>query len=454
MGPQFEWQDSYNTGVEAIDKEHQRLFKIINRLYVYRDEEKDAQWVCQEGIKFFKGHALSHFADEEAYMASIRYEGLERHRRIHHDFSKNMLPALEHELEQTDYAPEAVDHFLGVCAGWLIGHTITEDLSITGQGLRKWENLLSDTETTAIQKVITQLAFTMFHLESTLVSDSYSGERFGRGIYYRLVYKTGRAGQRQEVLMVFEEKLLIGTVGKVLGIETNKLDTLLLHASRYTARQFAAQVLKQFPSMEQCELEEESFLTYEEFQQIFEKQTVQVSLLLNSGAGYFSFCLIAPHLLERGIGMPIQAETAMTEVEKYLTEREVQATAAAKPKILIVDDSLVVQQSISNLLREDYEVSAANSGIAAIRAITLNPPDLVLLDYEMPVCDGRQTLEMLRSEQAFNNVPVMFLTSKSSPESVRQVMSLRPAGYLLKSFKPEEIKKRIDAFFEKQKQQK
>ena len=89
--------------------------------------------------------------------------------------------------------------------------------------------------------------------------------------------------------------------------------------------------------------------------------------------------------------------------------------------------------------------------MAAIRAITLNRPDLILLDYEMPVCDGRQTLEMLRSEKEFEDIPVIFLTGRRDPESMIKVMPLKPAGYLLKNSKPAEIKKEIDHFFEKKK---
>ena len=120
MDTQFEWQEEYRIGVDIIDREHQRLFRIINKLFAFKEEEKDTQWTCQEGIKYFKGHAMKHFADEEAYMASINYEGLEEHQRIHRNFRENTLPALEQELEQTDYAPDAVEHFLGVCAGWLM----------------------------------------------------------------------------------------------------------------------------------------------------------------------------------------------------------------------------------------------------------------------------------------------------------------------------------------------
>lgn len=65
MDAQFEWQEEFFIGVEAIDKEHQRLFKIINKLFRMKEEEKNNQWACQEGIKFFKGHAVKHFADEE-----------------------------------------------------------------------------------------------------------------------------------------------------------------------------------------------------------------------------------------------------------------------------------------------------------------------------------------------------------------------------------------------------
>ena len=299
MDGRFEWREEYSVGVEDIDKEHQRLFQIINKLFAFREEEKDSQWLGQEGIKYFKGHAMKHFADEESYMESIGHPELERHRAIHQGFRENTLPALEQELERTGYAPDAVNHFLGVCAGWLIGHTLTEDLSITGKHMRKWENLLPGEELTAMKKVIIQLVFDMFRLESQLISDAYGGEKFGRGVYYRLVYGTGKGEKKQEILLVFEENLLVNTVGKALGLQTNKLDSMLVHAARYTARQFVGRIMEHFPEMDAYTLQGENLLSYEQFQKIIEKETPQVSLLFNTGgAGYFAYCAIAPHLLE------------------------------------------------------------------------------------------------------------------------------------------------------------
>ncbi len=111
---------------------------------------------------------------------------------------------------------------------------------------------------------------------------------------------------------------------------------------------------------------------------------------------------------------------------------EKEEQAHPKPKILVVDDSATIRQGMRDLLGEDYEVALAESGIAAIRTMTLNQPDLVLLDYEMPVCDGKQTLEMLRSAKEFANIPVIFLTAVNDRANIEAVLTLKPAGYFLK----------------------
>ncbi len=444
MESQLVWRDEYNIGVDILDKEHQRLFKIINKLFAFSDEEKKSRWACQEGIKYFKDHAMKHFAEEEKYMRSVHYEGLEMHRHLHQSFRKNTLPALEAELERSDYSADSVDHFLGVCAGWLIGHTLTEDRAIVGEGVSKWVDLLPEEEREALKKVIIQLVYDMFHLESHVVSETYSGEKFGKGVYYRLVYGAGQE-ERCEIFLVFEEKLLINTVGKALGIETGKLDTMLINTARYTAQQFVGRIMEHLPDMDGYELKEENLLTYEQFRNVFEKESLQVSLLIDTGEGYFSYCAIAPHLLEKGVAVPIGAENAVAEIEKYLTQKREEPV---KRKILVVDDSLTIRQGMKLLLEEDYEVAMVDSGVAAIRCIILDRPDLVLLDYEMPVCNGKQVLEMLRSENVFEGLPVIFLTGRTDPETVRNLIAMRPDGYLAKYLKPEEVKKKIDIFFE------
>lgn len=442
MGKQLVWQDRFNIGVEVIDKEHKKLFSIMNKLLAFTEEESKSQWVCEEGIKYFKGHAMKHFTEEEVYMASINYKGFETHRRIHDNFRKKTLPELEKELKQTRYAPDSVKHFLGVCAGWLIGHTLTEDHAITGKTLSKWNNLLPEEEQTAMKLTLSSLMYDLFHLKAEVISEHYGGEKFGKGIYYRLVYEN-QEGKAWEVLLVFEEKLILNTVGKMMDTKSDRVNVMLMNATRYTSQQFVSRMGEHFPSLNLYEIKQENLLTYDQFQKVFSGKDPKCSFLFHTGgSGYFAYCMFALQPEGEEIGSSIKAENAMVEIEKYLKNNK----ESNKKRILVVDDSAVVLHMMKELLEEDYQVTLAKSGLSAIRCITLDKPDLILLDYEMPVCDGKQVLEMIRSEREFTDIPVFFLTGNVDKERIEKVLALRPSGYLLKSLQPREIKKIIQDF--------
>ncbi len=123
-------------------------------------------------------------------------------------------------------------------------------------------------------------------------------------------------------------------------------------------------------------------------------------------------------------------------------------------KILIVDDDGTMLRTIDTWLSDKYEVFMANSGMAAITLLAKRKVDLILLDYEMPITNGPQVLEMLKSDTSTESIPVMFLTNKSDKESVMNVLNLKPEKYLLKTMPREELLANIDEFFEKQKAKK
>lgn len=451
MGNQLVWNNRYDIGVDIIDKEHRKLFRILNKLFDIGQKEEKSRWVCQEAVKYFKDHAIQHFQDEEDYMTSIDYAGFQMHKRIHDDFRKITLPALEKELEQTDYSENAVDHFLGVCAGWLIGHTLTEDQAIvSGESIKQWENLMPEEEQAAMGQAIISQLYGMFQLDSRLISNCYGGEKFGEGIYYRLIYNT-KEKKRWEFLLVLEERLIVKTIGSVMESKSKTINVMIMNVARYTARQFVEHIKEHFPSLAEADVKEEQLLTYDQFQKVFEKHSPQFSLLFDTGKGYFAYCMtVGEDLQNDGVGSAI-TENAMAEVEKYLNQNKAEKAALSKKKkILIVDDSDFMLEVLQKLLGEDYEVLTATSGLSAFRSITLDRPDLVLLDYEMPVCKGNQILEMIRSEKDFADIPVIFLTSKVDRESVEKVVELKPQGYLSKSLSPDLVKKEIDQFFEKQ----
>ena len=147
----------------------------------------------------------------------------------------NIKPVLPNQLIFHFFPPSTqysnYSHFLGVCAGWLIGHTLIEDHAITGKSVSKWRNLLPEDEQSALSQVIVNLVYDLFQLNSKVISRSYGGEKFGDGIYYRLVYATQK-GENWEIVLAFEKKLLVSTVGSILGAKSDSMDDMLMNAVR------------------------------------------------------------------------------------------------------------------------------------------------------------------------------------------------------------------------------
>ncbi len=156
---------------------------------------------------------------------------------------------------------------------------------------------------------------------------------------------------------------------------------------------------------------------------------------------------LSGHMVRQFFERPVDVNALVVAVGDYIEKFGVNH----KKKILVVDDSGAMLRNVKGWLEDRYQVILANSGTMAIKYLATNRPDLVLLDYEMPVIDGKQVLQMIRSETEFADVPVIFLTSKDDRDSVMQVMALKPEGYLLKTMAPAKIIAEVDAFFERQK---
>ncbi len=132
------------------------------------------------------------------------------------------------------------------------------------------------------------------------------------------------------------------------------------------------------------------------------------------------------------------------EMEQSFEEME-------KKSILVVDDDVVFLKMMKEWLSDNYRVAIANSGMRAITYLANNRPDLILLDYEMPVTDGPQVLKMIRDDSSTHDIPVIFLTGKGDRNSVMSVVKLKPDGYLLKTSSSIDLLKEIKDFFDKRK---
>ena len=80
----------------------------------------------------------------------------------------------------------------------------------------------------------------------------------------------------------------------------------------------------------------------------------------------------------------------------------------------------------------------------AFIAMGKKKPDLILLDYEMPEMNGKQVLEKIREQEEYADVPVVFLTSMDSRETVIELLALQPAGYILKPVESQVLLDRLE----------
>ena len=111
-------------------------------------------------------------------------------------------------------------------------------------------------------------------------------------------------------------------------------------------------------------------------------------------------------------------------------------------KILVVDDSELVLAMASDALRAaGYEVFTATNGIEANSYIysTANKPDLVILDIMMPLLDGNKKAKILKQQNHSQDIPIVFISSKSEAELVNLVKEAGADGYICKPFTPQSI---------------
>ena len=117
--------------------------------------------------------------------------------------------------------------------------------------------------------------------------------------------------------------------------------------------------------------------------------------------------------------------------------------SSQKRHILIVDDNSMILRNIKAILNDYFEVSVAPSGKHAFKAIDLNKPDLILLDYEMPEMNGKEVFIKLSDDENLKDIPVVFLTGIDSKQRVMDLLALKPAGYILKPVNPNELIEKI-----------
>jgi two-component system sensor histidine kinase/response regulator len=115
-----------------------------------------------------------------------------------------------------------------------------------------------------------------------------------------------------------------------------------------------------------------------------------------------------------------------------------------RPSVLIVDDS---QANLAHLARildaQGLEPRRFTRGRPALASAQVDPPDVILLDIEMPEMDGFAVCESLKANERLSKIPVIFISGLSDTHGIVQAFSLGGADYVTKPFQDEEVTARV-----------
>ena len=119
----------------------------------------------------------------------------------------------------------------------------------------------------------------------------------------------------------------------------------------------------------------------------------------------------------------------------------------ARHRVLIVED----EEDIAGLIKHTLERSGSadaeivNSGDAALKAVADSPPDLIILDLNLPVLSGTEVCRILRSRPAVRHVPIIMLTARTSENDRVAGLELGADDYVTKPFSLRELTARVRA---------
>ena len=125
------WDDTYRLGIKGIDRQHQKLFDLVNELYDL-EESDNVKEEIRKILYAFHDYTIVHFKDEEDFMKAIKFPDLENHKIIH----QNIIDSL-YNIIHTPASLSIIKSKMRVVAKRvLIDHIVNEDTKIKAYQLK------------------------------------------------------------------------------------------------------------------------------------------------------------------------------------------------------------------------------------------------------------------------------------------------------------------------------
>ena len=123
-------------------------------------------------------------------------------------------------------------------------------------------------------------------------------------------------------------------------------------------------------------------------------------------------------------------------------------------KILVIEDNPVDQKvACAAIEKGGYSILQASNGKIGLQMAQESLPDLIILDYNLPDIKGPELCKSLKADTATNRIPILFLTSVSSPGSIIDCYEQGGYNYLAKPIQPKFLLKQIEEALKERKSQ-
>lgn len=129
---------------------------------------------------------------------------------------------------------------------------------------------------------------------------------------------------------------------------------------------------------------------------------------------------------------PVDMKECVRQINEILNS---DISAEERKHILVVDDSITFCRLIQRVLEKEYKVTVCTSAFNCICTIAKLPqfPDIIIIDQEMPDCDGTTLAKMLKGDSRTRDIPIIFYSSNNNTDDIIELMQVGIDNYLLKN---------------------
>lgn len=184
----------------------------------------------------------------------------------------------------------------------------------------------------------------------------------------------------------------------------------------------------------------DGFKTLEQFRKI--EECINVPIILVTGRRDKYTILNSGIMGVDGyLAKPVDKETLIQKIEEVYQHKDAKSN---KKTILMIDDDMSYLKQVNSFSKESYNVIMINSAKLALNYLIGHTPDVIILDYQMPLYNGANVMNMIQKNNPNKKIPVIILSAALSREALQECYTYNPAAYLAKPVSKEVLIENIE----------